>query len=410
MVTVMQVIVLDQHPMEDGRVNRHINYLIEKSVKTYRIHINRSDQTLSEGYFSTFGEDGYRLNIESATIPFKNTLRDEMYLCTKSFYERIRIAIKKLNIKDNINTIIHVHDPVLLTLAVKLKLTKFDSAKIVYDRHEVYESKKDVGFLNMKIPRIARFYEIVARKNIDGIVSVSQEHNASIHVLFPETLIYTVQNFPSIHEYDKGIIENKLINIPNKNIKLIYVGSLRNSHDRDIDLLLKIFEVVLNQFPTAHCYIGGRCDDNLRYKFSQLKEQYEGRFEYFGEMPRNDVVKLTESAHIGFLLIRPETSYWVLTSPNKTYEYLICGVVPIIRANVEHVNDYSNCSLIFDRYTPEGLIIKAVIDLLNDTDRLHTMMEDAYMLSKKFIFENVAGKYLLLYESLFRTNRMDPII
>ncbi len=393
----MQVIVLDQHPIEDGRVNRHINYLIDKSIKTYRIHINRSDPSLSEGYFSKYGESGYRLNLRDKSI-----ISNKFYLCTGSSYERIKIALYALNINTNTNTIIHVHDPILLNLAVKLKLAEFDFARIVYDRHEVYESKKELGFLKIQRPRAARIYEVIAKRHIDGIILVSQEHCKPIHLLFPETRISTVQNYPSLQEYDKETIENKLGDKSNKNtINLIYVGSLRNNHDRDVDLLLKIFREAMNQFPNTQCRIGGRCsDNNLNRRFLQLKDQYGDRFEYFGEMPREHVVRLTESAHIGFFLIRPETSYWVPSSPNKTYEYLMCGVVPIIRANVDHVNDFSSCSLIFDRHTPEGSIIKGVIDLLSDIDRLSTMMEAAYALSKKFIFEKVAEEYLLMYESL----------
>jgi hypothetical protein len=59
----MNIIILDIHPLEDGRIQRHIKYLLEKKIKVYRIHYNYTDKTIKTGPFSLFGEVGYIRNI-----------------------------------------------------------------------------------------------------------------------------------------------------------------------------------------------------------------------------------------------------------------------------------------------------------------------------------------------------------
>ena len=189
------------------------------------------------------------------------------------------------------------------------------------------------------------------------------------------------------------------------NINLIYVGSLANTHDRDVDLLLSIGEKILSDFPNAHFCIGGACTDlDLKKRFTDIEKKFVGRFEYLGLISRERVAQLTEISHIGFLLIRPETHYWVKTSPNKTYEYLICGTVPVIRADVDHAQELAECALLFSRETPEEDIINSVSNLLGDRDRLKIMMENALTTSNKFIFDSVGKKYIAMYDYLFETH------
>ena len=253
------------------------------------------------------------------------------------------------------------------------------------------------------MPRIARMYEIRGRDHIDGVISVSEVYNTPIRALFPKAIIETVPNYPSIEDYEREKIVSKIENFGTKDpIKLTYVGSLSNNYDRDIDLLLTIYEEALRSYPNVTCSIGGQCNDPaLENRFTKLKSDFGDRFEYLGRIPRTYTVDLTEDSHIGFFLIKPETTYWVRCSPNKVYEYLICGVVPVIRADVDYSQMFANCSLVFGRETPQDEIIQQVINLLGDPIRLKTMMENALTLSNDFIFESVGMNYINLYKRFF---------
>ncbi len=305
-----------------------------------------------------------------------------------------------MEIDRTLPTIFHVHDPALLYLAVILKKSHFANAKIVYDRHEVYETPSSIW--GIKLPKIARMYEIRARDQTDGVISVSEEHNTSIRALFPKAIIDTVPNYPCEMDYDREKIINKIKNFGNNEIiKLVYIGSLLNSFDRDIDLLLAIYEEALRSYPNITCCIGGQCNDQmLENKFISLKRDFGDRFEFLGRIPRTYTVDLTETSHVGFFLIRPETTYWVRCSPNKIYEYLICGVVPVIRADIDYPQKFANCSLMFSRDTPGQEIIQEVINLLGNPTRLKAMMENALTLSSDFIFESIGVKYINMYKCL----------
>lgn len=389
--------------MGDGRIERHVKYLLSQNNQVIRIHFNRSELALSPGLFSQFGETGYRINIAQKFTSLKNNPLYFNFFCSSKFIVLMaKKAIRSMDINTTLPTIIHVHDPALLYLAVILKKSYFTNAKLIYDRHEVYETPSTIW--GIKLPRIARVHEIRARDQIDGVISVSEIHNSPIRELFPKVMIDTVPNYPNILDYDHERIVSKIENFrSNESIKLVYVGSLSNNYDRDIDLLLSIYKEALRSYSNTICYIAGQCSDKtLESKFLDLKRDYEDRFEYFGRIPRPFTVKLTEGSHIGFFLIKPDTLYWVRCSPNKVYEYLICGVIPVIRGDVDHSRILERCSLIFSRDTPPDEIIRDIFNLLSDPTRLKTMMENALTLGNDFIFESVGRNYIDMYNSLLK--------
>lgn len=300
MVKIVQIIVLDKHLLGDGRIERHIKYLLSQNCQVFWIHFNRSESHLSQGIFSQFGERSYRINVTKGLLYIgDNPLYFNFFCFTPLVLFAAKKALKSLKINTEAPTIFHVHDPALLNLAVMLKKSLFRNAKIVYDRHEVYETACLIH--GIKLPRIARLYEVRAKNYVDGVISVSEEHNKSIQTLFPWVMIDTVPNFPSVDQYDLDRVLNKITNFgADVSIKLIYIGSLSNA-DRDVDLLLAIAEAVLDRYPNASFCIGGRCDDLVLIdKFKRLKCDFKGRFEYLGRVSRKVTVQMTEKSHIGF--------------------------------------------------------------------------------------------------------------
>jgi len=397
----MQIVILDKHPINDGRIERHIKYFYSHNYKVFRIHFNRSNISLAPGNFSQFGEGSYRINVTKGYECIKNnSIYFNLFCLTPLILRSAKRVIKSLEIDTSLPTIIHIHDPALLNLAVKLKKSFFANAKIVYDRHEVFESK--ISFNMIKIPKIARVYETATRNHIDGVISISEEYNKSIHRLFPKAITATVPNFPSTNEYHHEEVIKKLKNFKNgENLNLIYVGSLANNNDRDIDLLLDIATEILHNYPNTRYYIGGQCNDQiLCNRLDKLQSEFVDRFTYTGEISRERTVLLTERSHVGFFMIRPETDYWVPCSPNKVFEYLICGTIPVIRADVNYAQDFSKCSLIFKRDDSEGDVITAILELLRDPIRIKKMMEDAVAISEKFKFDSVVNNYINMYNCL----------
>ncbi|EHQ34393.1 glycosyltransferase family protein [Methanoplanus limicola] len=399
----MQVILLDHHYLSDGRIERHLKYILSKNINTTRLHFNRCEPNLKSGLYSQFGEKSYRINVNCNSNFLKRySSYLVFYYSSYLIYKDVKKAIKTLKINKYEPTIIHVHDPALLNLAKILKKNIFNKSIIIYDRHEVYEKK--INIKGIKITKLSRIYEIRAKKHINGIISVSEKHNQKIKDMFPMAQISTIPNYPSTSDYNIKYIYNKIDETNSKNdINLVYVGSLANNYNRDIDLLLAVYKEVLLKFPNVNCYVGGTCNDpKINKKMADLKQEFGNKFNYLGRISRSKTAEITENSHIGFLLMKPDT-HWVRTSPNKTYEYLMCGALPVIRADVDHSNEFAKCSLMFNRNTSEEEIIQGVIDLLEEPDKLKNMMEGALHLSKKFSFELVNEKYYNIYESLLHT-------
>lgn len=398
-VMTNSLIVLDIHPAEDNRVNRHIKFLLKNGYWVYRIHINRFYPNLREGPFSNHGEKGYRINLFDTTNSRKNSILYNISAFTPILSREIRKALMMLGWNEEDSSIIHVHDPSLL-LAAKKMIRTCKSAALVYDRHEVYEQgKKHAG---ITFPCIERIYEVLATEAIRGVVTVSEGHVPSCKAIFPHAIIKAVPNFPDSPDYHIQTINHKVESFSvDSSVNLVYFGSLDYHYDRDIALILKISDRMLTDYPSTQVYIGGKTEDQtLITDFTYLSEKYPERFHFMGFLPREDVVRITEKAHLGFCLLKPDTSYWVKISPNKVFEYLMCGTVPIIRADVDYADIFARCSLIFERDAPEDAIIAAVGSLIRQPEKMQEMMKECLAIRKNFLYEPVATQYIKIYHDI----------
>lgn len=393
------VIILDIHPAEDSRINRHISFLIKNGLPVYRVHINRFYPNLQEGPFSNHGEKGYRINLFDLQNSGKNSILYNIYAFAPIISNQIKKALNKLGWREEDCSIIHVHDPSLLIAAKRITQICTNSA-LVYDRHEVYEhGKKHYG---ITFPYIERIYEVLTTRAVKGVITVSEGYIPSCKAIFPYSTIKAVPNFPDSSDYDIRIINEKIESFSaDSPINLVYFGSLDYNYDRDIPFILKISDRMLADYPETNVYIGGSTgDQTLISNFGHLSEKYPDRFHFMGFLSRKEVVKITEKAHLGFCLLKPDTSYWVKISPNKVFEYLMCGTVPIIRADVDYADIFSQCSLIFDRYAPEDEIISAIGSLFEQPERVLRMMEECLKIRNNFQYETVATQYIRLYQEI----------
>ena len=196
----MNIIILDIHPLEDGRIQRHIKYLVERKIKVYRIHYNYSNNTQNEGPFSLFGEKGYIQNFIFFGNNKINTLLF-LILCQTTLFARDCIKIlKKLAVNTNEKVIIHIHDPQLLPLGVFLKTRYLRNVHLVYDRHEIFE------ILNYRLELLfgfPKFFEKrIDKKEISSVAIISDYYYENTVKIFPYSKILAIPNFPSILNYN----------------------------------------------------------------------------------------------------------------------------------------------------------------------------------------------------------------
>ncbi len=392
----MNVIMLDAHREGDARIERHVTYLADQGLNVYRVHFNHKSDSAKPGVFTQSGVKGIRINLFMLQGKLR-TLYFLGYCLRKAILNDCLKALDLLGFDPGQPSVIHVHDPQLLPLAGMLIKRSLSDAKVVYDRHEVYEEW--IQYFGVSMPVL---FEDLAKKFISAVVVVSERQIDTVQRLFPNSHIVAVPNYPLPAYYDDEVVNEK-INLTDSgaHINAVYVGSLNNQADRDVDLLLKIADAAIRSYENVTFTIGGSSlDPESRARIDDLSQKHNGRFRFLGYVPREKTIELTEKAHIGFLLVRPDARYWVKGSPNKTYEYLMCGTVPIIRADVDHADAFKPFSLVFDRFDTDEAIIKAVLDLLGSPGSLKEYMRAAKDLSPDYTWESVACRYIELYSML----------
>jgi hypothetical protein len=145
--------------------------------------------------------------------------------------------------------------------------------------------------------------------------------------------------------------------------------------------------------------LGGKdLDPSLLPMINDLSQKYPKRFEYLGYVPYSITNEITQKAHIGFNFIKPESEYWVKISSNKINEYLICGTIPIVRADVENYMEIQNVAIIFGRNESKELILNTLLKLVSNPELMKSYMKEGHKIGMKNTWESIADRYLLLYE------------
>lgn len=397
MMNLMNVIVLDVHHPEDGRVNRHLKYMQSVGHVVARINVNRYYSSLNTGHFSKFGEFGYLLQVGDCSYSLLNRMMVLLMLVSPVMALRIYRLVNRELSGNAEGTVIHVHDYELLISAVFLRYLLPDRVVIVYDRHELYETTKIENRIIDKIPRV---FEVLANSFLDGLIGVSDDHLVSLKGLFKRSAITIIPNYPEFSGYSLQDLQDKFPDPENPIVRMVYFGSLNVNLDRDIFLVLLVMKEVLRKNPSSIAHIGGLTEDpTLLSYIKEMEKEFPGRFYFLGYVPYDTVLNYTSLANLGFLCMKPE--YWVRVSANKVYEYLQYGVIPIIKADIENPEKITECSLLFSKDEQNEVIISDVMDLVRERERMKVMMERSYELGREFTFDRVKGRYLELYSCFF---------
>ncbi|HOJ97824.1 MAG TPA: hypothetical protein PK024_13410, partial [Methanospirillum sp.] len=210
----MNILILDVHHPEDGRVNRHKKYMQSLGYKVIHINVNRYFPFLKSGSFSKYGESGYRISVGDYSHSLKNRIFLQIYLLLPLLAFKIYKYIKHFQHDPVQNLIIHIHDYELLPTGVFLHFFFHSKkTKIVYDRHELFETPKADQRISDKIPQI---YEYLYSRWIDGIVGVSEDHIFLLRKQFSNSEIIIVPNFFDGPAYPINELEYKISSL-NKN-------------------------------------------------------------------------------------------------------------------------------------------------------------------------------------------------
>jgi glycosyltransferase involved in cell wall biosynthesis len=389
----MRIIILTWHPFYDSRIRRHVQFLYDRNVDVSLLHFNFHDKSLSQGSFSLSGEKSFRINLPDSRLSRRK------FLFSREALEMSLNVINSDRSEDMSDIIIHVHDPILLQLGTRIK-NKLNTY-LVYDRHELYEYSRGnlkAGFFNE-----SRFLERVFKKKIDAVVTIAECYLEKVHRFFPYSENAAVPNYPLIKEYDHKAIDIKIKLFDSRSpIRMIYFGALETI-DRDTMLMFDIVQEALLRVPNTEFRFGGPINSSeLKDSIEKLKKKFNNRFFYLGQVSRETVIEETQNAHLGFHLLKPKpnSSDWLFSSPNKVFEYMACGVIPIVRARLADEDKLQDAAVIFSKDIKKTIVIENICSLLKDFQLLRRKMLNSRILSANFTWEGVAEEYLSLYKKV----------
>lgn len=390
-----KVVVLDAHALNDNRISKHIRS-VSPSYPLLRLNFNFYEDRAAD---PTNGSAVRSFNVGILKNPYLNgmlfTLRNMF-----GYSRRISDLLSRDFLKDGDRAVFHVHDPYVLGLAHKLK-RRFPGSSVVYDRHEYFDIWRNrFGFSSPGL--LERIYGSC----VDEIVFVSRRLDS-----LPEHLrnmkATVIPNYPEGDRFNEDDIKEKIDGFTTSGrIEFVYFGVLNLDFDRDMRMMFRLMDSLMGSNHNVCFTVAGRLDHrDVRPFLDDLQERYGDRMRYLGEIPFDEVVHRTQRAHLGLFLLRADSSMWSEehpVSPNKIYEYLLSGTIPVIRAALDDLDLIAPSSLVFGKGSTFEDIRDCLADLLHDGTRLRGMMAECRELGRRFSWETVSPGYLQCYARLFK--------
>jgi glycosyltransferase involved in cell wall biosynthesis len=173
--------------------------------------------------------------------------------------------------------------------------------------------------------------------------------------------------------------------------RICYFGSLSRS-DRDVDTMLGLAELLLFEFGSCEFLLGGKpeeSDQAFELKCADLECRFPGRFKWFGQTKRADVVRYTAASDIGLWLVTEHANI-IGASPNKIYEYLTAGIGVVATAGFENFGELatSGAAIVVPCGTSPSEILDRIRPFLVDSRKLAGMKHASSRYGQRFSWES----------------------
>lgn len=252
-------------------------------------------------------------------------------------------------------TLYHLHDPELLTIALKLKK---HGKKVIFDAHEDFP-KQLLGkpYLNKWMAKaisiFSSYYEKYICSKLDAIVAATP----SIRDKFQEInkLSIDVNNYPLPKELVS--LDKDWDNISNE---IIYVGGI--SKIRGICELVE--SMALTKVNVKLNLVGSFNESDT---YNEVKQSNGWvHVNELGQLDRVQVKEILSKSVAGVVTFLPLPNH-IDAQPNKMFEYMSAGI-PVIASNYplwKNIIEGNNCGICVDPESPQE-IATAIDRLVND--------------------------------------------
>lgn len=250
----------------------------------------------------------------------------------------------------------HFHEPVLLPVALLLKL---GGARIVYDVHEDHLAALEDGPYKEGWKRLGlRLFDGVARRTCDAFVAATP----SIARRLPPERTIELLNYPLPDEFPGGSPS------PATGADVIYVGVI--TRGRALREMIEAIERVSD--PTVRLVLVGAFSPPELEQEARALPGWK-RVEYLGPLGRREVGERLGAARAGLVLFHPQGNH-LEAMPNKLFEYMAAGL-PVVASNFTYwrsLLDPIGCAVFVDPLDA-AQIAAAIEELLGDDARAKEM-------------------------------------
>lgn len=269
--------------------------------------------------------------------------------------------------------------------SVALKICKKNNKKLIYHIADFYaDSRLSIPAFAKKILR-QKEYTII--NHADATIICSEDRLKQIEGSFPKKVI-VVHNTPA----RKQMITKEDIRLNNKdNLMLTYVGGLEKK--RFID---KVISVVKEQ-PNYKLILAGSLGD-ARESFEHI-DKIEN-ITYVGKQPYEKALELYQSADVMFAIYDPDHPNHRYSAANKVYEAMLMGKAIIVAKNtgMDKIVEEENMGYTID-FDQQDLS-ELLTHISNNREELYEKSLNAYHAYKKYSWEEMKKRLILLYEEL----------
>lgn len=269
--------------------------------------------------------------------------------------------------------------------SVALKICKKNNKKLIYHIADFYaDSRLSIPAFAKKILR-QREYTIINRA--DATIICSEDRFKQIEGSFPKKVI-VVHNTPARRQ----MITKEDVRLNNKDsLMLTYVGGLEKK--RFID---KVISVVKGQ-PNYKLILAGSLGD-ARESFEHI-DKIEN-ITYVGKQPYEKALELYQSTDVMFAIYDPDHPNHRYSAANKVYEAMLMGKAIIVAKNtgMDKIVEVENMgyTIEFDQQDFSELLTH----ISNNREELYEKSLNAYHAYKKYSWEEMKKRLILLYEEL----------
>ena len=286
-------------------------------------------------------------------------------------------------------SLIHVHDPELIPLALLWRLGH--GRKAIYDAHE--DLPKQVmgkpyipGPLRKLVARFAHMLEATADKHLDAIVAATP----SIARNFTRAPVVLVQNFPWLRDFPEPVAPE-----PGVKPKIAYVGGITAERGG-----VEMIRGVKESNHRLELVLAGPATGDME---KLMAEESHNGINYLGVLPVDRVPGIVADSRAGLVLFHPLPNH-LECQPTKLFEYMAAGR-PFVASNFKSWQSLLcefDCGFFIDPLDVQAL--RETLDrIIDDPESAREMgRRGREALVKSFTFEIEAEKLIAMTRELLK--------